>query len=721
MRRRVSVPVLALTAVAVVSTAFPAVAVDSDPAPAEPFGRRQTNAQAAVGIIVQSTSSSAAKRESLAATAEPALPDDAEVAATVAGKDGLSLLSLDNAVESADLDDAIARIEARPDVEYAIPNGLRYATTAPPVTSNDPDLAKQHHVWDSSVARPDGGYSTRVAQAWHDGVTGSSAATVAVLDTGIRADHPDLAGQVRQGADLIDQDCRWAADNNCYYTGSYTSAGDNNGRDTNPEDVGDYRTTGIAAQCASLTGSTYNARSSSWHGTHVAGIVAAARDNTVGGTGIAPGVKVQSVRVLGRCDGTDWDIYDGILWAAGYSVGGYSPVNPTPAKVINLSLGGAVPSNYVSSYCAYYGAAAAKANAKGALVVAAAGNDSDTTIANHRYNMPSACPGFVAVAAVSPAGRRAWYSTAGANVDIAAQGGDMNVPDGPGSEGNEANGIYSTLNTGTQGPVALSYAYYQGTSMATPAVAAGAALLYSLGMTNPAFVERALKATAQPFPTPSASYNSKQIKVGTSTFTTANLNCSTSLCGAGILNLENIASVPLPLSNPKITGSAVPGRTLSVSTGSWRNAGSYSYAWYRGSTLVSTSATYKVAPADLGQRLSARVRAVGGNQGIYADAALSVAKAKSSAKFSMPSKVKKSKKAKLKVTVSAPYVRATGTIRVYDGKRKIATKKLTAGAKGRVTITLPKLKKGTHRIKVVYSGNAQLTAATSKVRKVTSR
>lgn len=122
---------------------------------------------------------------------------------------------------------------------------------------------------------------------------------VAVLDTGI-TDHPDLAGRTVAGYDFV----------------SSTSAGrDGDGRDADSHDQGDWTTAG---QCG--TGSA--ASNSTWHGTHVASIVAATGNNGAGTTGVAPGAVVQPVRVLGACGGSSSDIADAITWASGGQVVG---------------------------------------------------------------------------------------------------------------------------------------------------------------------------------------------------------------------------------------------------------------------------------------------------------------------------------------------------------------------------------------------------------------
>src|SRR5690606_20344219 len=145
----------------------------------------------------------------------------------------------------------------------------------------------------------------RATQAWD--TTSGAGAVVAVLDTGITS-HSDLNANVLPGYDFIS---------------SSSVAGDGNGRDSDPSDPGDY----------------YGGYASSWHGTHVAGTVAALTNNAKGVAGTAYGAKIVPVRVLGRGGGYDSDIADAVVWASGGSVSGV-PANANPAEAITLSLGG---------------------------------------------------------------------------------------------------------------------------------------------------------------------------------------------------------------------------------------------------------------------------------------------------------------------------------------------------------------------------------------------
>ncbi len=336
---------------------------------------------------------------------------------------------------------------------------------------NDTLYPQQWHYFE-----PAGGIN--LPAAW-DLTVGSAAITVAVIDTGY-LDHIDLAGRFVAGYDFITD---------------LTVAQDGNGRDPDPHDVGDFG-------C--------NGNNSSWHGTHVAGTIGAATDNGIGVAGINWVSKIQPIRVLGRCGGYTSDIVDAMRWAAGITVAGV-PTNTTPARVLNLSLGG-------TGVCGTtFQNAINDVVARGAVVVVAAGNDN----ANASGSTPANCTGVISVAATTRNGGRAPYSNFGPSVTIAAPGG-----------GN-GNYILSTLNAGLTTPGADSYALYQGTSMATPHVSGTVSLMLSANPAlTPAQVTAALQSSARTFPT------------GTGD------DCTPARCGAGIVDaaaaLLAVAPTPPP-------------------------------------------------------------------------------------------------------------------------------------------------------------------------------
>jgi len=367
---------------------------------------------------------------------------------------GATLIDAGSDLDEAALERFAARLNAvRPSgVAYIEPDRRLYADLTP----NDPMLTS---LWGlAGPAQSNGLAGVNAYTAW-DRVDGSGV-TVAVIDTGYRA-HADLAGQVVAQYDFISDPA---------------SANDGGGRDADALDPGDFR---IAGSCGS-SGSA----NSSWHGTHVAGTIAARGNNGSGVVGVAYGAKLVIARVLGRCGGSTSDIADAIVWAAGGPVTGV-PANPQPAQVLNMSLGG----QYPCSASPTTQAAIDSARARGATVVVAAGN-SNLDAAGFS---PASCNGVISVAAIGDGGARAPYSNYGSGVDLAAPGGDM-------SRGSAA-GILSTYNSGATTPGSDSYAYLQGTSMASPHVAGVAALLYAAQPTiTPAEVETVLKANVRAFP-----------------------------------------------------------------------------------------------------------------------------------------------------------------------------------------------------------------------------
>lgn len=356
---------------------------------------------------------------------------------------GASLIATDRPLDEADSKAFMTDIAASGAVEYVEPDALMKAPLAP----NDPRYSEQ---WDFTGAN-----GMRVPGAW-DTSTGSGV-VVAVLDTGITS-HPDLDANMLPGYDFV---------------ADATAARDGGGRDPNPQDEGDWY---AAGECGSS-----QAAGSSWHGTHVAGTIAAVTGNATGVAGVAPDAKVLPVRVLGKCGGMLSDIADAIVWASGGPVQG-APANPTPARVINMSLGGGgtCGSTYQNAINAAVG--------RGTTVVVAAGNESQDASASR----PANCSNVVAVAASTPGGTLSYYSNYGSTVDLTAPGGDVRVAGG---------GILSTLNTGTTTPAAPRYASYQGTSMAAPHIAGLAALMASARPSMlPAEVESTLKQGTRPMP-----------------------------------------------------------------------------------------------------------------------------------------------------------------------------------------------------------------------------
>ena len=220
------------------------------------------------------------------------------------------------------------------------------------------------------------------------------------------------------------------------------------------------------------------AHSSTWHGTHVAGIIGALRNNKIGISGIAPGVTLQPVRVAGQCGATMSDVVAGIRWASGGDVPGI-PRNKTPADVINLSLSSTVTDNLCP---AAYQDVIDEARARGVVVVASAGNQGKVVLSR----TPANCRGVLSVGATDDKGAPTSYTNAGYTIGMMAPGGEVG----------EGQGIWSTVDAGTASPSRSTYGQLAGTSMAAPAVSAAAALVLSLGDFTNDEVVQVLKAAA---------------------------------------------------------------------------------------------------------------------------------------------------------------------------------------------------------------------------------
>ena len=405
---------------------------------------------------------------------------------------GAQVIRLPYRMSMADADAIVERLKSDPDVEYAEVDRI----FRPLLVPNDPEYVSGDQWSLDSPSSVAGGMN--LPGAW-DITTGAAGVVVAVLDTGI-VTHDDIdAARVPlvQGYDFVSADPG----------GTFFVANDGNGRDGDPSDPGDWAT---LADVLNLSTPCTDVSDSSWHGTHVTGIIGAASDNNAGIAGINWTSRILPVRVLGRCGGYTSDIADGIRWAAGLSVSGV-PNNANPAKVLNISLGTAAPCSATPTIQG----AITDAIAAGAAVVVAAGNEG-TDAANAS---PASCTGVITVAATTRTGARAGYSNFGSVVEIAAPGGSQ-------AFANDPNGIESTIDTGTTTPTGVSgYVFYQGTSMAAPAVTGVVSLMLSANSSlTPAQITSQLQASARTFPT------------GTGQ------DCTTQLCGAGIVDAATVVA-----------------------------------------------------------------------------------------------------------------------------------------------------------------------------------
>lgn len=325
-----------------------------------------------------------------------------------------SALSAQNADAEAQTLRLVAELSARDDVVYAHPNYVLEAFATP----NDPLYNAQWHY-----------PAINLPAAW-DRTTGSPGVTVAVIDSGILAEHPDLSPKLLPGYDFVS---------------SASTSGDGDGRDGDPADP--------------------NA-TSRYHGSHVAGTVAAATNNGTGGAGVSWGAQLLPVRVLGLGSGTLADAIDGILWSVGEEVPGV-PGNPNPADVLNLSLGGRTQCSEAPALQD----ALDTAGAAGAVIVVAAGNEN----VDANGVTPASCGGVITVGATDLSNERAGYSNYGTRIDVMAPGGDLTQDD---DSNGEPDGVLSTVRDDATGD--YTYSYIDGTSMAAPHVAGAIALLKSV-------------------------------------------------------------------------------------------------------------------------------------------------------------------------------------------------------------------------------------------------
>nr|MBA3777534.1 S8 family peptidase [Betaproteobacteria bacterium] len=328
------------------------------------------------------------------------------------------VLSVADPQSSAELARLAEMIQQDADIQYADSVKRVFRKAAP----NDPLYSRQ---W--SLTSPVAGINAEVA--WQIQPNANNV-TIAVIDTGILP-HPDLEGRVLAGYDFISEAER---------------ARDDNGRDPDPRDEGDWRGSG---ECGP-------AQDSFFHGTFIAGQIAANTNNGEGIAGLVGGAKILPVRALGKCGGTFDDVLAAFQWAAGVVIAGV-PANANPARVINLSLGGLGGCDQAIQD------AINGAMAQGSVVVVAAGNEVDDAL---DYT-PANCGGVITVGAHSANGDRTSYSNYGRRIDLTAPGGDLPIDDL----------IVSTANSGTTVPVEPNYVLGRGTSFAAPYVTGTAALM----------------------------------------------------------------------------------------------------------------------------------------------------------------------------------------------------------------------------------------------------
>lgn len=420
------------------------------------------------------------------------LSDESLIHVRVMG-DGAHVMQLDRRRPLSEVYALSKRMARHPDVIQVIPDRIAF----PAVVPTDSEYANGRQWYLKSPtgvgAEPAG---LNLEAAWNL-TTGKTSQVIAIVDTGILINHRDFVGRILPGYDFVSNTDK-------------ARSNDGNGRDPDATDPGDSVTPAEAAPGGVLAGCPVKARSS-WHGTAMAGVIAANANNGNGIAGINWQAKILPVRAMGKCGGYTSDIADAIRWAAGLDV--FNPEtnatvsNPNPAQVINLSLttSGACDSVYQDAINA--------AVAAGATVVAAAGNDS--TAASEAT--PGSCQNVITVGAVKRDGGKTDFSNTGDPITISAPGGVLTQASSPTAN---PDGIVTTFDGGAisanNDNITQAVA---GTSIAAAQVSGVISLMKAM---NPSLTAAKIKSLLQiwsrPFPTGASN------------------PCSTSVCGRGIVD-----------------------------------------------------------------------------------------------------------------------------------------------------------------------------------------
>jgi serine protease len=445
---------------------------------------------------------------------------------------------------------------------------------------------------------------------------------VAVIDTGVIEDHPDLASKLQlPGYDFVSCDqgnyttatgSSTTAD--CSASGSaatYYFANDGEGWHADASDPGDWIDATDAAMTLFINAGCTTVEPSSWHGTKVAGVIGAATNNGIGIAGIAPLAMVLPVRAIGKCSGRVSDISAAIMWAAGQPVtvdAGTIAASPA-AKIINLSLG----ANTVCSTTEQ--SAISAALAAGVLVVAAAGNEGGA------LDAPANCAGVLSVVGLRQTGTKVPYSnlsSSAAAATIGAPGGNCvntvatqaclydieTTTDAGSTTPSTTPGFYtyslfsqSYLDSGSNPDNAANV----GTSFAAPMVSGVAALM--LGITpslTPTQIIARMESSAVTFPT-SSSTTSTQCTLASTTAdsngnfteptTPAECVCTTATCGAGMLNALSavLAAAGMFVEITPSSTTGYPGQRITLDGSASTAAAGYTIVSYQWTTDPHTS------------------------------------------------------------------------------------------------------------------------------------
>jgi serine protease len=474
----------------------------------------------------------------------------------------------------------LARLRSDPAVEYAELDQRRYIHAVAP---NDPLYSQQ---WFLQAVTSSTASAIDATDAWST-TTGSNTLVIADIDTGVRSDHPDLAGRLLTGY--------------CFITDSFVANG-GNCPGSGAEDPGDWVTSSDLSQ-SQCSGAS--AEPSSWHGTRVAGILGAITNNAVGVAGVSWASQLLPVRALGKCGGDDSDILSGMLWAAGISVSG-APDNAKPARIINMSIGGtgSCPSSYQD--------AISQITALGVLIVASAGNEGGPVDA------PANCPGVAAIGGLRQAGTKVGYSNLGPQVTVSAPAGNCSDS----FTGGESPCVYTlttTTNLGYQQPDADDYigeyfcdpttgsysnctlansnqyrTYNIGTSFSAPLVSSISALMVSVNSNlsscelisrlqegSVAFPQSSLDTTPQP-----AMCHAPASSTDDSQATECICTRDDQTCGAGMANAPGALAAALrPIAAVAVPASVSAGQTVTLDGSGSAAANSHTITTYQWSPV----------------------------------------------------------------------------------------------------------------------------------------
>ncbi len=371
----------------------------------------------------------------------------------------VELLELDG-LESSRMSSVLTMLKKDPSIKSVtpdfrmhlqrVPNDLNHGMQWHLNSASDLGSINVHAAWD--VALPNGFGASTMAQV-----------RVGVVDTGI-VRHEDLNANILPGYDFI----------------SNTAVSrDGDGEDPDPTDEGDWMAAGACGG-----GQPLQASPSTWHGTVVSGLIAAAVNNGRGVAGVAPNAKIVPIRVAGACGASSADIILGMSWAAGLPLSGGTPPIAQPVDVLNVSLGSVQPNCPQPLQDILTNIQSA-----GVTIVTSSGNTNSDAISF----FPANCDGVVVVGAVTRSGSKAFYSNTGKPVDVMGPGGDSRTLQ------RAEDGLLSTYNTGVQTAGFDDYVIgHMGTSFAAAHVSGIAALLLGMDTSlTPVAVENIIKTSTK--------------------------------------------------------------------------------------------------------------------------------------------------------------------------------------------------------------------------------